>query len=121
MLTYYTDKRIRIGAPDGGDGGKGGNIIVKAHKAMHDLSHLRLKNIEGVDGKNGGARGMQGKDGGKTLVRVPCGTLIYEIKLEEDKESKTFIADLGHDGEEIIVVKGGVAGKGNQLHPTMRE
>lgn len=45
VMTYYTDKNIRRGAPDGGDGGKGGSIIVQAHKSMHDLSHLRLKTI----------------------------------------------------------------------------
>ena len=50
-MTFYTDKRIRVGAPDGGDGGKGGDILIQAHKAMHDLSHLRLKTISGNDGK----------------------------------------------------------------------
>jgi GTP-binding protein len=88
---------------------------------MHDLSHLRLKNIEGVDGKNGGARGMQGKDGGKTLIRVPCGTLIYEIKIDEEKETKNFIIDLGKDKEEVLVAHGGAAGKGNKIHPFMKE
>ncbi len=56
VLTYYTDKRIRVGAPDGGDGGNGGSIVVEAQKSMHDLSHLRLKSIEGVDGQRGGMR-----------------------------------------------------------------
>lgn len=82
VLVFYTDKKIRVGAPDGGDGGNGGNIVIKAHKAMHDLSHLRLKTIEGVDGQNGGASGKMGKNGGKTLLRVPSGTLIYEIKID---------------------------------------
>ncbi len=76
-MTFYTDKRVRVGAPDGGDGGKGGDIFIQAHKAMHDLSHLRLKTIAGNDGKNGGARGMMGKDGGQTVLRVPSGTLVF--------------------------------------------
>lgn len=54
ILTYYTDKRIRVGAPDGGDGGEGGSIVVQAHKSMHDLSHLRLKTIDGNNGQKGG-------------------------------------------------------------------
>jgi GTP-binding protein len=52
-ISYFTDKRVRKGAPDGGDGGSGGDIVLQAHHAMHDLSHLRLKNIEGVDGQYG--------------------------------------------------------------------
>ena len=54
VISYFADKRVRRGAPDGGDGGRGGHIEVQAHKSMHDLSHLRLKHIEGVDGQNGG-------------------------------------------------------------------
>ena len=82
-MTFYSDKKVRYGAPDGGDGGLGGDIYAQAFRSLHDLSHLRLKAIEGVDGKRGGARGMQGKNGGKTMIKVPCGTLIYEIKMVE--------------------------------------
>ena len=46
---------------------------------MHDLSHLRLKTIEGVDGQRGGNNGRIGKNGGKTLLRVPSGTLVYQL------------------------------------------
>ena len=52
---------------------------------MHDLSHLRLKTISGVDGQKGGHNGRMGKNGGKTLLRVPTGTLIYDISILEDK------------------------------------
>ena len=82
VRSYFTSKQVRSGAPDGGDGGKGGSIAIQAHKSLHDLSHLRLKTIEGVDGKNGGPTGMQGKNGGVTLLRVPVGTLVYEVHLE---------------------------------------
>jgi len=44
-MTYYSDKKVRYGAPDGGDGGSGGDIYVKAFRSLHDLSHLRLKTI----------------------------------------------------------------------------
>jgi hypothetical protein len=54
VLTFYADKKVRFGAPDGGDGGEGGDIRIQAHQAMHDLSHLRIKTIEGVDGQSGG-------------------------------------------------------------------
>ncbi len=59
VLSYYTDKRVRKGAPDGGDGGSGGDIVIQAHKSMHDLSHLRLKTIEGVDGQHGGTTDLR--------------------------------------------------------------
>jgi GTPase involved in cell partitioning and DNA repair len=49
---------------------------------MHDLSHLRMRTVEGVDGQSGGSTGRQGKNGGKTLLRVPCGTLVFELKTE---------------------------------------
>ena len=53
-IAYFTDKRIRRGAPDGGCGGKGGDVIVEAHKSLHDLSHLRRRTIHGINGANGG-------------------------------------------------------------------
>ena len=76
---------------------------MQAHKSLHDLSHLRLKNIKGIDGKNGGAAGKQGKNGGVTLLRVPVGTLIYEVKLEEEREKRDFLVDLGYNGSRVEV------------------
>ena len=84
-IAYFTDKRVRRGAPYGGDGGKGGNIEIMAHGSMHDLSHLRLRHIDGVDGQRGGNNGRMGKNGGRTLIRVPSGTLVYEMHLMEDR------------------------------------
>lgn len=78
-FSFYADKRVRKGQPDGGCGGKGGDIIVEAHKSVYDLSHFRRRTIEGNDGGTGGPRGKDGKNGGKTIIRVPCGTLLYEI------------------------------------------
>lgn len=80
-ITYYTDKRVRRGQPDGGCGGNGGDIIVEAHKSVYDLSHFRRRTIEGNSGGCGGCLGKDGKNGGKTIVRVPCGTLLYEIEI----------------------------------------
>lgn len=53
-IAYFSDKKIRYGAPDGGDGGEGGNIEVQAHRPLHDLSSLRHRSIKGVDGQSGG-------------------------------------------------------------------
>lgn len=75
--TFFTDKNVRRGAPDGGEGGSGGSISVQASKYIHDLSHLRLRNIVGNDGNNGGTSGKNGKNGGLTILTVPCGTLVY--------------------------------------------
>lgn len=78
-IAYYADKRVRKGQPDGGSGGKGGDIILEAHKSVYDLSHFRRRTVHGNDGGCGGPRGKDGKNGGKTILRVPCGTSVYEI------------------------------------------
>jgi GTP-binding protein len=83
-MTFFTDKRVRRGAPDGGCGGTGGDIVLEAHRSLHDLSHLRRRTIYGNDGASGSGRGKDGKNGGKTVIRVPCGTLLYEISCEEE-------------------------------------
>lgn len=75
--SFYADKQVRKGQPDGGCGGKGGDIIVEAHRSVYDLSSFRRRTIQGNDGGTGGPRGKDGKNGGKTVLRVPCGTLIY--------------------------------------------
>lgn len=54
-------------------------------------------------------------------MRVPTGTLVYEIKLDQEKESKEFIFDLSADKQSVVLAKGGQAGKGNKLHPNMKE
>ena len=120
-IAFFTDKRVRRGAPYGGCGGKGGNIEVQAHHSMHDLSHLRIKTIDGVDGQNGGGSGRMGKNGGKTLIRVPSGTLIYEMTLLEDKETRRLIVDLSQDEQNLMIARGGAGGKGNKMNPNMRE
>lgn len=53
-IAYFTDKTIRKGKPDGGDGGAGGDIIIESHEGLHDLSHLRRKDVHGNSGANGG-------------------------------------------------------------------
>jgi hypothetical protein len=99
-ISYYTDKRVRRGQPDGGCGGIGGDIIVEAYKSVYDLSHLRRRTVEGNDGACGGPQGKDGKNGGKTIIRVPCGTLLYEVLEQEDEktmektEKKKFLVDL---------------------------
>lgn len=86
-ISYYTDKTVRKGHPDGGHGGKGGDIIFEAHRSVYDLSHFRRRTVEGNDGGTGGPRGKDGKNGGKTMLRVPCGTSIYEIEINEDEKT----------------------------------
>lgn len=78
--SYFTSKTVRRGAPDGGCGGRGGDIIIEAHTSLHDLSHLRRRIISGNNGGDGGPNGKDGKNGGKTILRVPCGTLVFEIQ-----------------------------------------
>jgi len=67
------------GAPDGGDGGKGGDIYLKASEHFTDLHMFKSKGIVGNNGRAGGGKGCFGKDGGDLHISVPVGTLVYEI------------------------------------------
>lgn len=124
---FYTDKIIRRGQPDGGCGGKGGDVYLEAHTSLYDLSHLRRRKIEGNDGGTAGSGGKDGKNGGKTIIRVPCGTLVYEIDVtvneetEEKTEHKKLLIDLSESDKKYLVAKGGSSGKGNKRYPYRSE
>eukprot|EP00340_Litonotus_pictus_P001087 CAMPEP_0170516852 /NCGR_PEP_ID=MMETSP0209-20121228/2979_1 /TAXON_ID=665100 ORGANISM="Litonotus pictus, Strain P1" /NCGR_SAMPLE_ID=MMETSP0209 /ASSEMBLY_ACC=CAM_ASM_000301 /LENGTH=510 /DNA_ID=CAMNT_0010801913 /DNA_START=404 /DNA_END=1936 /DNA_ORIENTATION=- len=110
--------------PDGGSGGKGGDIVLIADKTVQSFSFLRKRHYLGNRGVNGYNRGKDGKPGKNTFIHVPVGTILYEIfrektmkksDLSTDKEyKKKFITDLNEEGMKYIVVKGGVGGIGNK-------
>ena len=105
---FRREKFVPKGGPDGGDGGRGGHIYFKADANLHTLQDVRYRRkYKADDGGAGGGSRKAGKGGKDVTVLVPVGTLIRK------KDDHTIVADLVENGEEIIVCKGGIGGKGN--------
>ena len=108
-VTFRREKFISKGGPDGGDGGKGGSVILKANENLNTLSDLNSKkHYKATPGENGRRRNMTGKMGEDLILKVPVGTIIFNV------DKSKIIADLTHKDQEFVVVKGGKGGLGNQ-------
>ncbi len=109
-VSFRHEIYIPKGGPDGGDGGKGGDIIFKADRNTNTLIDFRFTPIlEAGNGKNGSGQRSAGRSGKDLIVDVPVGTCVYK----KENGERTQIADLTHDGEEAIIAKGGDGGFGN--------
>lgn len=105
---FLRNKLTAMGGPDGGDGGRGAHIILKGNAQLWTLLHLRyFKNVLADDGENGGSSQSSGKTGKDIIIEVPLGTIA------RDEETGEKEAEILHDGEEIIWLKGGRGGLGN--------
>lgn len=105
---YHRAKYVPKGGPDGGDGGRGGHIILRGNRNLWTLLHLRYqRHIFATDGQSGGAGRSFGKDGEDRIIEVPVGTTVF------DAESGEFLAEITRDGEEIKLLRGGKGGLGN--------
>lgn len=94
--------------PDGGDGGRGGNVILRGNRNHWTLLHLRYtKHVIAEDGGNGGSNQCFGKNGADSYVEVPLGTVV------KDPETGEFLGEVTEDGQEFIIMKGGRGGQGN--------
>lgn len=106
--SFRREKYIPMGGPDGGSGGKGGDIVFSADKGLQTLIDLKFHKIMKADkGENGKGKNRRGSNATDVVVKVPLGTTIY------DEDTGLVIADLVQDGEEIIVAHGGRGGRGN--------
>ncbi len=102
------EKSVPKGGPDGGDGGRGGNIILRGNQHMWTLLHLRYqRHIFADNGGSGGSQQSTGADGQDVIIEVPLGTV---AKTDEKEE---YILEITKHGEEKILVKGGRGGQGN--------
>lgn len=105
---FYRAKYIPKGGPDGGDGGRGGHIILRGNKNLWTLLHLKFaKHLYAGDGEGGSRSRSFGKDGKDQIIEVPLGTVVY------DGATGDFLCDVKEDGQEVILLKGGRGGKGN--------
>jgi GTP-binding protein len=107
-VSFRREKFIPMGGPDGGDGGRGGQVIIKAKQDMNTLLDIRYRQQYRADkGQHGMGSDMHGRNGKDSIITVPPGTLI------KNEETGEVLYDLTKDGEEFIVVKGGRGGMGN--------
>lgn len=112
-VSFYRAKYITNGGPDGGDGGKGGDIIFVADEGLTTLIDFRYKKSFKADpGDDGGKRNCSGKGAEDIVIKVPVGTIIREA------ETNKIMADMVKPNEEKIIIKGGKGGKGNQHFAT---
>jgi GTPase len=109
IVSFRREKSIPFGGPDGGDGGDGGNVYLVAKKGLNTLADFRyLRTFRAGNGEPGGSADCSGRGGPDTEIVVPVGTVVYDVDTEET------LGDLTHDGERILVAKGGGGGQGNQ-------
>ncbi len=107
-VSFRREKYIPNGGPDGGNGGRGGDVIVRAEGNVNTLSDYRFRHhFFAEDGESGKKKRMAGKAGADIILKVPPGTLVLH------SETRELIADLKHDGDEAVVAKGGAGGRGN--------
>ena len=109
--SFYQDKRTRYPKPDGGDGGKGGDVLFIADRGMQTLLDYRFKqHYQGERGGHASSKNKKGKDGRHCTLRVPVGTIL------RDEKTRLLIKDLVEEGQSVIVAKGGMGGRGNGHH-----
>ncbi len=112
-VSFYRAKYVPNGGPDGGDGGRGGDVIFIADKSETTLMDFRYKKkYEAKKGQDGSKSNCSGKDAEDIIIKVPVGTIIRE------EHSNKVMADLHFDGDKKVLIKGGKGGKGNQHFAT---
>ena len=111
--SFFRDAMTTTGGPDGGDGGVGGNVVLRADSNLSTLMDFRYKRkFEAKNGENGGRRNRSGANGEDIVVKVPVGTVI-SISDEQLAISNYSVADLSEHGSEFVIAKGGKGGWGN--------
>ncbi len=112
-ISFRREKYVPNGGPDGGDGGKGGDLIFQVDEGLNTLTDFRHKRkYAAQNGEEGGKRNCHGKNGEDMIVKVPAGTIIREAATDK------VIADMSGDNTRQIILKGGKGGLGNQHYAT---
>jgi len=118
-VSFRREKFVPKGGPDGGDGGRGGNVILRADRHVDNLANLFYEPL--IKAKNGGhgmGKKMSGRAGADKIVKVPVGTVVWPAKEEKhptssSEQSAIPVTDLARDEQEFVLCRGGAGGKGN--------
>ena len=111
--SFRHEKYVEMGGPNGGNGGRGASVIFRVDKGLKTLIDLKItKTIKADKGTNGKGSNMNGQNASDIIIKVPAGTTVINT------DTNTVMADLIHDGEEIIVAHGGRGGRGNRAFAT---
>jgi GTP-binding protein len=112
---FHREKFVPRGGPDGGDGGRGADVVLEVSLTLNTLSHFHhQEHYNGEDGKRGARDNRSGKSADDLVVLVPPGTLIY------DDDKNELLGDLLIKGQRLVIAKGGRGGRGNQHYATSR-
>lgn len=112
-LHFHREKFIAHGGPDGGDGGRGGSIILRGNSQLWTLLHLKYrKHIRAENGEKGEGQNRTGGDGKDEILEVPLGTVA------RDAETQEILGEINDDGQEFVLAAGGRGGKGNSFFAT---
>lgn len=107
-VSFRREKYVPKGGPNGGDGGRGGNVIIKASSGLNSLIDFRYRShFKAERGEHGKGKDMHGRKGKDCTIVVPTGSIITDV------ESGTLLADLSRDGQSFIIARGGEGGMGN--------
>jgi GTP-binding protein len=124
-VSFRREKFVPKGGPDGGDGGRGGNVILRADRHVDNLANLFYEPlIKAKTGGHGMGKKMSGRAGVDKIVKVPVGTVVWRAEEERptsnverptsnSEQSSIPVADLARDGQEFVLCRGGAGGKGN--------
>jgi GTP-binding protein len=113
-VSFRREKFIEFGGPDGGDGGKGGDIVFEAVAGLNTLIDFRYtQHFRAPRGKGGAGSNRTGAGGDELVIRVPVGTQILA-----DDEERSLLADLTKEGQRVVLLKGGMGGRGNASYKT---
>ena len=112
-VSFRREKYVPNGGPDGGDGGKGGDVIFEVDEGLNTLINFRhIRKYKAENGEEGGKKNCHGKNGSDIIIKVPEGTVIKEA------ESGQVITDMSGDNKRVVLLKGGKGGNGNQHYAT---
>ena len=105
-MSFRREAFVPKGGPDGGDGGRGGHIYLRANRNYWTLLHLKFeRHILATSGQGGSSKRSTGKDGEDRIIEVPCGTVAF------DAETGEYLCDVTTDGQQVMLLQGGRGGR----------